>query len=1118
MRSPCLFFACLLASFVTTFGSSPVKAQLTPDTTLGAQSSTVNSDAIVVDGNLIDLIEGGTTKGKNLFHSFLDFNVSEDKQVYFDSPAGIETILSRVTGSNLSAIDGLLGTTGSSDAALILMNPNGIVFGENATLDTQGAFTATTATSIHLGEEGLFSAIAPDSDNLLSINPSAFFFTGLAAKAPEVLVKSRSGLSVPEGEALSFLGGDIVFDGGRVVAPGSRVELSAAGATSAIAIAEDGSSVLLSGDKRGDVRLENASSINVVDGELAISAQDIQILSDTDLLTGSRAGRIRSESQASLIRLDASEQIQIAGSGTVVGSTVERGSLEQGGDITLSARDIEVRDGSTIGAITLGNGDSGNIVITATDVVALGAIDSNRTSIFTSVEENSTGQGGNIEISTANFEAAEEIYISTGTFGSGDAGDIRIEASESALFGSVVGNGVLLIDALTGRESTGEGGDIAITATNVEVNNGARITTGTLGKANAGNLTLRASENIQIDGFNANRDGFNSSVGSFANSQTGRPGNVEVSATNLEVVRGGIISSSTAGDGNAGVVRIDVAETARFDGVGSYSRGLILSGARSSGSQIGSGRGGKIELSATELEVTNGAQILATSRGEGDAGDISVAVSKNVRISGINSVDARVPSGIGSDVFATGTGEGGKIDITATDIELTDGAFISSSVSGRGDAGSVVLNALETVRVDGVNPITGNSPTSVSSSIDLGGEGRGGRVEIAAANLEITNGGSVSTSVFGKGDAGDVLIDVSKTVLVDGANLITGIGASSISSSLNEGAEGRGGNVTINAASLNVTNGGQVATSSFGQGNAGTIKVDVSRDIVVSGFNQLRGDDIFPSSITSSVERAGSGGDVRIESANLEVSNKADIAAFSIGEGDAGFIQLDADGQILIEDDSDIVTLSRFNSGGQIDIKANGVILRNDGNIRTSVTSNEGRGGNITIDADYLVALNDSDVLSFSKDGRGGNIDLMQTALFSESLTPIDESLSQDALLELNQNNRVDINATGGITSGQILIANTNFVENNLAELPDSLVDTEALIANACVARSDGTNGTLVLRDSDRHTQTPTTPLLNTYSTNTVQPIISQPAALQEPQGVYQLANGRTVISHRCKQ
>ena len=1110
--------------------SSPTKAQLTPDQTLGAEASTVTFDPDV-NGNPADVIEGGAARGANLFHSFLDFNVGDSKGVYFDSPEGIDTILSRVTGSNLSTINGLLGTTGDSNAALILMNPNGIVFGENASLDVQGAFAATTATSIQLGESGSFSAIDPKSDSLLSINPSASFFSGQTTPS-QILVESQQGLSVLEGKSLSLVGGDVVVDGGRIVSPGSRVNIVAVGAAGVV----DANSreVLSSGNEGGSLRIENDAFVSVAsatEGEATFVAEDIQISSGSNLFAGIQGDLGSLENQAGSLILEGA-QIRVSGEGTVLGNIVSSGSVGQGGDVVLSARNIEVEDGPIISTLTLGSGDAGDILIDATGTVEVSGRGTSRVGIISGVGENAVGQGGDIETSATDLELVGGVFLGASTFGDGDAGDIRINASKKVVFDG--GSDFNSVSSSSAGESSGRGGDVEISAANVEVLNGARINTTAVGRESPGKITINASETVIISGVSEaiGQQVFNSAVGSLPpDSRDSRSGDIEITATNLQVTEGGVISSPTIGSGDAGVIRLNISGTALFDGVVSIQDNFtqdnftVASGVGSNGAQ---GNGGRIELSARNLRVTNGAQIIAASLGEGDAGDISIDVAEVARIDGANLLFGDIPSFIGSGVLLSGTGQGGSVHIAATDLEVVGGATIGSSVvSARGDAGNIKIDVTGTVRVDGVNPyLEGESPSSISSDVMLGAEGHSGSVEITANNLEVTNGGSISTSVgeagrtpISTGNAGNINI-VANTVLVDGVNPFLGKSASVISSGIQESGQGQGGSVLIETTDLEVTNGGQIGTSTLGLGNAGEFIIIASGTVRFNGYNRLiGGGEIFPSLLASGVEEGGrgQGGNVTVFAKNLEISDKARISAASAGEGDAGRINLEIGEQILVEEEGSILTRSSSSSGGQIAASANSLILRENGNISTSVRRGEGTGGDIALDINYIIALDDSNISSASADGRGGNIDLSRATLFSQTLNPIVENSDRGTLAVLENNGRVDIDATGGVASGQVSTNDASFIENDLSDLPDVLVDTDALLANACIARSGDASGALVLRGGDRSAQSPTAPLLNTYSTSTVQSTASQPTALQEPQALYQLANGRTVMSHRCE-
>ena len=150
----------LEVSSLCLFLASPTNAQITPDSTLGDDNSIVTPNQ-TIRGAVVDLIEGGAIRDSNLFHSFIEFNVGNGQRVYFDNPDGITNILTRVTGSNLTQILGTLGVNGSAN--LFLLNPNGINFGANASLDVAGSFVASSADSAVFDNGFNFSASDPNA-------------------------------------------------------------------------------------------------------------------------------------------------------------------------------------------------------------------------------------------------------------------------------------------------------------------------------------------------------------------------------------------------------------------------------------------------------------------------------------------------------------------------------------------------------------------------------------------------------------------------------------------------------------------------------------------------------------------------------------------------------------------------------------------------------------------------------------------------------------------------------------------------------------------------------------------------------------------------------------------
>ncbi|MEQ8958180.1 MAG: filamentous hemagglutinin N-terminal domain-containing protein, partial [Coleofasciculus sp. C2-GNP5-27] len=144
-------------------GRQKSSAQILPDNTLGAESSRITNVS-----DIRELIEGGAIRGSNLFHSFEAFNIGEGQEAYFANPVGIESIFSRVTGNDPSAILGTLGVNGGAN--LFFLNPNGIIFGDKAQLDIRGSFVASTANRLVFDNGVEFSATNPESAPLLTIN------------------------------------------------------------------------------------------------------------------------------------------------------------------------------------------------------------------------------------------------------------------------------------------------------------------------------------------------------------------------------------------------------------------------------------------------------------------------------------------------------------------------------------------------------------------------------------------------------------------------------------------------------------------------------------------------------------------------------------------------------------------------------------------------------------------------------------------------------------------------------------------------------------------------------------------------------------------------------------
>ncbi|MBC7969124.1 MAG: filamentous hemagglutinin N-terminal domain-containing protein, partial [Verrucomicrobia bacterium] len=142
--------------------AQPIAAQVIPDTTLPA------GERSQVTGNPTVQIDGGARRGGNLFHSFSQFSVPTGGTAYFNNAADVQNIFSRVTGRSVSNIDGLLRANGTAN--LFLLNPNGILFGPNASLNIGGSFVASTANCINFADHFQYGATDPQTTPLLTVS------------------------------------------------------------------------------------------------------------------------------------------------------------------------------------------------------------------------------------------------------------------------------------------------------------------------------------------------------------------------------------------------------------------------------------------------------------------------------------------------------------------------------------------------------------------------------------------------------------------------------------------------------------------------------------------------------------------------------------------------------------------------------------------------------------------------------------------------------------------------------------------------------------------------------------------------------------------------------------
>ncbi len=838
-----------LAFVVVMLQAAVGQAQITLDGTIrpGAPSGPLTGPNYVIPA-----AAGKTVGDKTLFHSFGLFNLHTingvPERASFTGPSTIENIISRVTGGQRSVIDGLIDSRSSmQNANFFLLNPSGVLFGPNATLDVGGSFHVSTADYVRFGDDAKFFANPSGTSVLTAASPIAF---GFLNSAPVRISVEGSSLRVDPGKTLSLVGGDAPFPGDITMETGLKIagpppltpefvplpNLGAPGGTIQVVSVASAGEVILSPSldvslvpSLGRVQISGGALIDAsgalgtgsAGGTVEIRGSQIDILADPifggaridasgDALLGGASGTVRirgrglfadsasitantfGDVDGALIGIDLGLQDQIVLTNGTFAATLTFGGGDAG-NIVADTRAFTVSAGGLLGSASVGPGRGGDVTITAAESVSLfgGA--------FLSTDAGSSGDAGRLSISTSSLRMDDLATIASSNFG------------------------LRLVDGVSVPVL---GGAIEIDVQTLSITGGATIRSVTgLGDAVGGNITVKATGAAVISGR-----GFDgSSSGIFVDSQGGPAGTIALDVATLSLTGGAVIQSGSLLAPQGGAIRIKADDSILIaDGSGILSQALDrevlpveiraptieIDNGFINTSTLGSKPAGAIIVDTERLTITGGGEInssserFATETGRG--GDITITAGDLVLISGRSPSDVPVnpfSTELRSGIFSTaaGLGPGGNIKITGTRVELRDGGIISARSTGTDTAlaGNVNINAGSLFRM-------ANSTITTESLIADGG------------NISITTTGSlvhlsnsqITTSVqSGIGSGGNIAID-SQLIVFDGSRISA------------DAFGGPGGNIDITAEVYLTQN--SLVTASSALSTPGTINIQAS--------------------------------------------------------------------------------------------------------------------------------------------------------------------------------------------------------------------------------------------------------------------------------------------------
>ncbi len=664
---PLLWSSCLILGGAMLTTDSAL-AQLIPDATLGNESSVITPNANI-NGLASDKIDGGATRGANLFHSFGQFNVGEGRGVYFSNSGGIERILTRVTGGNSSNILGTLGVLGNAD--LFLINPNGIIFGSNARLDLKGSFIGSTASSIKFADGLEFSATNSQAPPLLTINvplglqyePNAgrIQVQGLGNQLildPDTgafIAIDGNGLEVQPGQTLALVGGEVALLGGNLTAQGGSVEL-------------------------GSVR-EGLVTLTPTNPGWALGYQGVQNFQDILLSQG---------------------------------AAINTSGLTPG-RIQVQGRRVTLTDGSAIVAVNQGTGNGRNVTITASESVELsGTNPLNSISTLLDSGTSTAGAGGGLIISTRRLQLRDGAQVQSASFGSGRAGDLSVNASESVELIGISADGQFASGFFSSAVgTTGDAGNITINTGQLVIRDGATVSSETLGEGRGGDLTVNAWRSVELSGttpYGFSGGLFTSTLG------TGNAGNLTINTGQLIVRDGNQVVSATADQGSAGNLSMNASQLVELVGTSATDASGLLASAID-----GNGAGGDLRITTPKLIVRDGAVVSVSnfdlssrnqsSPGTGPVGNLQIQAG-TIRLENQGVITA-----------AAAGGDKGNITIESQDIQMRRGSAITTNATGPSAGGNITINTDTLVALEN-SDITANALNN-----------RGGRVIVNAQGI-----------------------------------------------------------------------------------------------------------------------------------------------------------------------------------------------------------------------------------------------------------------------------------------------------------------------------------------------------------------------------------------------
>jgi filamentous hemagglutinin family protein len=877
------------------------------------------------------------------------------------------------------------------------------------------------------------------------------------------------GESADRAESVTLAGGAQVFTrgDGDATGRGGRVELAA----QSLEVTGDGTEVfsLSEGDSAGRVIHVAAGRVRVADGGRIFSEASgneagaaIEIVADGVGVADPEAFALEVTERGAITSLATADgaggAIRIHAANARVSDDGQVASETRGGgpgglvDVTADA-ELELASEGQITTLvaSTARGRGGDLVVRAGSVKVTGGEDPDFVAQISALTESKgqlegEGRGGDLTLEAGSVELIDGGQIRATTDGDAAAGHLTLTVREDLHLPSSNCDGVCIrgvsiggarpsgIFATSGsdpdtpaaEQATGDGGDVVVNARFVRLESGGEIGASTLGKGNAGSLTIwNQGENAQLVSILGDPTGEKSVVATQGS--VGSGGDLKIFADDLEFVDGGEASASTTDSGNSGSVVIE-AQRVLIQGESSEGPSGVfaqtVSGVVSPGDPDNrAGDAGSIDITATEsVRVLDRGVIAVRSNGGGFAGDIVIRGGGSVEVA-----------------------DGGEISADAR------GTIVDASLE----------NASDIRIVDADQVIVASEGTIAARTF---GSGFGGTIAVTATGVHLSENAQITAegtdTGIGPGTQAVPAGDISITE-ADQVSLTSGATVTAETSGRNAG-----GSITVSGTDVSLSRGARITAASTSTaddaGDGGSITVRDTQNLSLG----------FGSTITAETRGKGQGGSIDIGAANVALS-RSEITARSTadGGGDAGNIVIAAVGSFRAVN-SAVTTTAEDAGGGRISLQAGQLVYLLDSRLETTVNGEQvgEDAGDIDIplrgdepdspapDVPEFVVINRSIIRANATATDAGDI----TIAGDEVL------ISSDSLIEAHSDLGV---------SGEIQISSPDAdVVSQVTPLPSSFVDPSDRLLPPCAARTERT-GSFVVQSREAIQPSPDAPL-----------------------------------------